>query len=88
MKSSGESRGQLFSSFQLPSSHLLRAGLVLVIPRIEASSRQPAPGHDDDATFKIDVGQVHFRHCFPPIKFLVTTIRSRQPVQKPATDIS
>jgi hypothetical protein len=23
-------------------------------------------GHDDDATLKIDVGQVHFRHCFPP----------------------
>jgi hypothetical protein len=39
---------------------------------------------DDDATFKIDVGQVRFRHCYPPIRFLDTTIRSRQPVQKPA----
>jgi hypothetical protein len=22
-------------------------------------------GHDDDAALKIDVGQVHFRYCFP-----------------------
>jgi hypothetical protein len=52
----------------------------------EASTSKAAVGasHDDDATLKIDVGQVHFRHCFPPIRFLDTTIRSRQPVQKPA----
>ena len=43
--------------------------------------------HDDDAPLKIDVGQDHFRHCYPSIKFLDTTIRSRQPVQKPA-DVS
>jgi hypothetical protein len=36
----------------------------------EASTSKAAVGasHDDDATLKIDVGQVHFRHCFPPNK--------------------
>jgi hypothetical protein len=23
-------------------------------------------GHEDDATLKINVGQLHFRHCFSP----------------------
>jgi hypothetical protein len=28
-------------------------------------------GHDDDATLKIDVGQVHFRYVFPLQDFFI-----------------